>query len=582
MYKQKILAHLRDYLQHNDLADVAMHVDYPADPTHGDYSTNLALVLSKQLGKAPREIAQEIVTVLTPVIDFATITIAGPGFINFTLTPAALEQYLTTPSAQLETAFSGKKVMVEYTDPNPFKELHIGHLYSNIVGESIARILAKNGAEVKRACYQGDVGLHVAKSLWGMKQLLQKEQKTIQQFEAGLSTDEHPKPPILPALAQKAKFLGEAYALGATAFEDDAKAKDEIIAINKQVYQKDPAIMELYDTGKAWSLAYFDSIYRILGTKFDYMYFESEVGETGMQLVKEYLKKGVFEESDGAVIFPGEQYGLHSRVFINSLGLPTYEAKELGLAPRKYADYPYDLSVIITGNEVNAYFSVLLKALAQIKPELAEKTKHFSHGMVRLPEGKMSSRKGNVITGMSLVNEATTRIGVERYELTMDEYFTNPQWKTALQIGLGAVKYALLKSGVGKDVEFSFAESISVEGNSGPYLQYTYVRTQSVLKKAEHGTKGESSPVVLTAEEMAVLRHLIIFEEIVQLAGEQYSPNTIATYLYELAQKFNNFYQKNPILESTQQTFRLALTKKVGETLKEGLSLLGIEAPERM
>ncbi len=584
MYKQKIRSLLIDILRGKNIEDILPQVDYPADISHGDYATNIALVLSKKVQKPPLEIAVEIRDELVKKVDFADVSIAGPGFINLTLHDRALLEGLVTESSKIMTSeFTGKKVMVEYTDPNPFKELHIGHLYSNIVGESIARLLEKNGAEVKRACYQGDVGLHVAKSLWGMRQLLTKEHKTIAEFEEGISNIIKPQPPALDTNALKAKFLGESYAVGSAAFEEDEGAKAEIIEINKQVYVKDPSIIDLYTKGRAWSLEYFETIYEKLGTKFDFNFFESEVGEDGLRIVREYLAKGVFEESQGAVIFPGEKYGLHSRVFINSLGLPTYEAKELGLAPKKYEKFPYDLSIVITGNEVNSYFMVLLKALEQIRPDLAQKTKHFGHGMVRLPEGKMSSRKGNVVTGMSLINEASVRIGIQRYQLNIEEYNTgNETWELSTKIGIGAVKYALLKSGVGKDIEFSFTESISFEGNSGPYLQYTHARIQSVLQKAGNELKEDGVTTHLNAEEKTLLRHLVTFDEIVQMAAEGYSPSTIATYLYELAQKFNNFYQKHQIIDSEQKNFRLSLTGKVGETLKDGLYLLGIEAPEKM
>lgn len=330
--------------------------------------------------------------------------------------------------------------------------------------------------------------------------------------------------------------------------------------------------------------------------QFDRLFMESEVGEEGRKLVLGYLEKGIFVESEGAVIFPGEKYGLHNRVFINSLGLPTYEAKELGLAPAKYEYFPYDQSIIITGNEVNEYFRVLLKALSLIRPELAEKTLHIGHGMVRLPDGKMSSRTGTVITGEWLLDEAKKRALAKMQEGESEDIHSSrftvhgaQADEVAEKVGVGAVKYALLKNGIGGDTAFSFDESISFEGNAGPYLQYTYVRTQSVLHKLrmENGKLKINSQLSnfnsqLELEELSVLRALIHFPEVVAYAANTYAPNFVAEYLYQLAQKFNLFYAKHQVVGSEQEEFRVALTQSVGQVLKNGLYLLGIKIVEKM
>ncbi len=537
-----------------------------SDLSHGDYTTNIAMVLSKELKRNPLEIAQEIASQLEiqkQELGIESVKSVAPGFINITLSQSFLVSQIThTPEKEM----TGEKVIVEYTDPNPFKEFHIGHVYTNIVGESLSRLFEYTGAQVKRVTYQGDVGLHVAKSLWGIKQK-EKDGVILSSYER-------------KTVSEKAQFLGECYALGSKDYEVSEEAKKEIIEINKAVYAKESSIMELYTIGRQWSLEYFDQLYARLGSSFDRFFFESEVGEAGKKLVLEYKEKGIFKESEGAVIFPGEQYGLHSRVFINSLGLPTYEAKELGLAPLKYTYFPYTLSVIVTGNEIAEYFKVLLKSLSLIRPDLSEKTKHITHGMVRLPEGKMSSRTGKVVTGEWLLDEAKRR---SSEILASSQKSEGIGEETAEQIGQAAIKYALLKSGVGKDVEFSFEDSISFDGSSGPYLQYTFVRTQSVLKKGD-GKKGEMKHTPLSKEESTLLRLLSRFDEITSQAAKTYSPNLLCTYLYELAQQFNLFYQKCPILnqaEDVTQT-RLFLTEKTGEVLKKGLYLLGIQAPERM
>lgn len=566
---------IASYLTQFGIEGVIPQVVASDDPLHGDYASNVALIVAKTVGKNPREFAADLVEKMEKEKPewLEKVEIAGPGFINITLSQNALLEKLSVINGDVVAdeeilPLQGKKIMVEFTDPNPFKEFHIGHLYSNIVGESLARLLESQGAEVRRVNYQGDVGLHVAKALYGLQHKLKTENLELKALEE-------------KTLEERAKFLGEAYALGATKYEEDESAKGAIKVLNKKVYEKGTDIQELYEKGRAWSLDYFETIYRRLGTKFEAYYFESKAGPRGIELVREYVKKGIFEESQGAVIFPGEKHGLHNRVFINSLSLPTYEAKELGLALTKYEDYPFDRSLIITGNEINEYFKVLLKALSLIKPEISEKTTHISHGMVRLPEGKMSSRTGNVLTGEWLLDTAVEK-AKEKMESSEMEAGTSDQ--IAEQVGVGAIKYALLRQGIGKDIEFSFDSSISFEGNAGPYLQYTYVRTRSVLEKGGIGDDELTTRVSLSSDERQLLVQLMRFEEVVSEAARRYSPSFIATYLFDLAQQYNLFYQKYPILkeEGNTRAFRLQLTKAVGKTLQQGLKLLGIQTPERM
>lgn len=594
---ERIRLAVEEALQSLGIKIERFQVSFSSEIGHGDYATTVAFAAAKKLGVSPLETAEKISHELRTKNSelFEKVEVVKPGFINMTLNNelymAELSRVVAGEKTRLVSKYSQKKVMIEFTDPNPFKEFHIGHLYSNIVGESISRLLEAAGAEVRRVNYQGDVGLHVAKSLFGLRQKMQDVGLTIKDIE-----DKN--------LKEKAKFMGEAYAIGAKAYEEDEEAKQEIVSINKKVYEHDSDIAELYQKGREWSLDYFETIYQRLGTTFVHYYFESKAGPIGLEIVKDYLGKpfgsaqgkGVFVESEGAVIFPGEQYGLHNRVFINSQGLPTYEAKELGLAPTKYADYPYDLSIIVTANEIDEYFKVLLKALSLIKPELAEKTVHLSHGVVRLADTstgsvrsvKMSSRTGNVVTGEWLLDEAHKRALEKMQESGVGKDLPKEeQEEVAEKVGVGAVKYALLKGSIGKDTTFNFDESVSFEGNAGPYLQYTFVRTQSVLRKSKNARSYELqvTSYELSHEERDLLRYIANYSDVVGDAAEHFSPSTVATYLFELAQLFNLFYQKHPILTAENEevsAFRLSLTKAVGETLKNGLSLLGISAPERM
>jgi len=561
----------------NEIKDSLISFEHPENPEHGDYSTSVALVLGQRLKQNPREIADLIHSRLkTEDAGFLKeIKVEIPGFINFFLKQEYLAGELQEVIKKKEKYGQGdtqkKKVMVEFTDPNPFKEFHIGHLYSNTVGESLSRLLEAQGAQVKRVNYQGDVGLHVAKAVWGMQRKLEEQHLSIKELEK-------------QDLSARVKFLGQSYAKGDQAYETGT-AKEDIESLNAKIFAKDKEIEELYQRGKKWSLDYFEQIYKYLGTKFDYYYFESDVGKVGKKLVEEGMKKGIFEKSQGAVIFPGERYGLHNRVFITSQGLPTYEAKELGLAPTKYKDFKYDLSLIITGSEIIDYFKVLLAALKEINPELGEKTKHLFHGMVRLPEGKMSSRTGNIVTGEDLIDEVKDR--VRNIMKSSGSEIPEKEEEAAVEIiAVGAVKYSLLKVGPGRDITFDFEKSLSLEGESGPYLQYTYARCRSILCQSKLNLLlFKLNEIKVSTEEERILRLLYRFPEIVRDATKNFSPNLVASFVFDVAQAYNNFYSAHRVLQAeTEETkqFRLLLTAATAQIIQNSLYLLGIKTLERM
>ena len=535
-------------------------IEHPTELTHGDYATGVALQYAKQAGMKPRELAEKIVESLGSIESVSKIDIAGPGFINFYLSPDAIfktiEEARTVGKWGANRNEEGKKTIVEYTDPNPFKEFHIGHLVTNAIGESISRLFVYAGAEVKRANYQGDVGRHVARAIWGL-----------------LQSKESP---------EDVQALGRAYAAGAAADTDRSVAKSEITAINKKVYDRsDERINDLYDRGRKTSLEHFEHLYAILGTKFDFYFFESEAGPYGKEVVQSHLKNGVFKESEGAVVYGGEKKGLHTRVFLNSEGLPTYEAKELGLSKMKYEKFPYEKSVIVTGNEINEYFKVLFAAMQEVFPELAEKTTHVSHGMMRLEEGKMSSRTGNVITGESLLADLSEAARARATESRAE----NPE-KLAEQVAVAAIKYQILRQATGKDIIFNREQALSLEGDSGPYLQYAHARAHQVVEKAKEQNitsiyGREAVPYMEPRDTVA--RLLIRFPDIVARAAENLEPQLIANYLVGFAGAFNSWYAQEHILDGTSAAeHKVALVDAARVTLKNGLWLLGIPAPERM
>ena len=566
----------------------AFTLEHPDIMSHGDFATNIALALSKPLKKSPTEIAKQIVEkleVLRQAQDdenIQKISIAGPGFINFYLSPKYFASGVGEILDKQETfgqnnILNGQKTIIEYTDPNPFKDFHIGHLMSNTVGEAISRLVAGNGALVKRANYQGDVGLHVAKCIWGVEKLLQDDpihKKEI--FGSWFGFGKNPK------------IWGQAYSLGAAAYEENPEAQKEIIELNKKIYDKsDRTVNKIYQAGRKISLAEFEKIYKILGTKFDFYFFESQVGGAGQALVEKGLAAGYFEKSDGAIIFKGEKYdpSLHTRVLINSQGLPTYETKELGLIFEKNKKFPFDKTISITGNEINEYYRVMLQAMALTLPDLAKKAVHIGHGMLRLPTGKMSSRTGKVITGEALLAEIRKNILEKMKERNMSE---KEKERVAEIVSIGALKYSILKQEAGKDIIFDFDKSLSFEGDSGPYLQYSYVRAKSILEKAKkEGIRAEVSGEVSSMEYLVLgelPKLLIRFPEIVERAGAEYAPHYLATYLTALASTFSTFYANQTVVDKKDKnsSAKVALVLAFSIVMKSGLNLLGIKVPERM
>ena len=543
-----------------------IHLEHPSDFAYGDYSTNVAMRIAKQIGENPKELAREITDKIREIKikEIEKVKVAGAGFINFYLSREFFTQSIEEILKIGEKWGSGnslknQKIIIEYTDPNPFKEFHIGHLMSNAIGESISRIIEFSGAEAKRANYQGDVGLHTAKAIWA---LMRRKQRGSTPLFTG---DE-----VLGV-------LGEAYAEGAKAYDGDDIAKEEIKKINKKIYDKnDNEINSLYENGRKISLEHFEEIYKKLGTKFDYYFFESETGPIGKELVKKNIGK-IFEESNGAIIFRGEKAGLHTRVFVNSEGLPTYEAKDLALAKIKNERYDYEKSIVITANEQKEYYKVVLEAMKQIYPELAKKTKHISHGILRLSSGKMSSRTGLVITSESLIGEVKTKVLDKMKDADIMD-----KDGVAEQIAVGAIKYSILKQSAGKDIVFDFDKSISFEGDSGPYLQYAYARASSVLEKARRqNIKSDTKEAVAETTELEKL--LYRFPEVIERANNEFEPHYITTYLTELAGVFNSFYSREKIVEeSGSSPYKIALTEVFKITIKNGLWLLGIKAPENM
>jgi len=554
MIKEDIIKILKDAGVKGEL-----ELSIPPKPEMGDFAFG-CFGIAKEKKQNPVEVAKDITQeILKQVQDdnvgvINNVKAFGP-YINFYTNPAYLAKQVL--EGKDEKKENKGKIMVEYACPNTHKSFHIGHLRNVVTGESVIRILKHVGYDVKRVNYQGDVGMHIAKCLYGILEDLDGYEKA-----KSLSPKE------------QASYLGSVYANGAQAFEENEGKKQEVIAFNDKIYEKDKSIKEIYDTTRQWSLDYFEEIYKKVGCSFDRYYFESEVYEKGIKIVNKFLKKGIFEVGDGgAIIFPGSKYGLHDRVFITSKGFPTYEAKDTALAKLQYKEFKPEKIIHIVGKEQSEYFKVLFKSLEFTYPKLNNKEYHLVYGWVSLKSGKMSSRSGSVVLAEDIINAVEKEVSKSTEDL-----------ENISKIGMSAIKYAFLKPGVRNDIKFDVKESISTIGDSGPYLLYILARIRSILAK-ETPNNNFKIPEQVEKEEKNLLLKLSSFGEIIEKSAKDYDPSKIAQYLFDVAKLFNVFYENCPVLKAEDEekkNFRLNLIKKIEEIVEKGLYLLGIESVEEM
>ena len=556
----------REFDDEKILKKLEVKVEAIRDYSYGDYAGNVAMILAGQLKKSPMEIAGKIVEILRKKQNeqkkdvLEKIEAVAPGYINFYLSQKFFTKQL---SGILEKEndwgrlddLRGKKYLVEHSSPNLFKPFHIGHLVNNSIGESLTRLFENAGATVKKVSFPSDVSPGIAKTVWAIKQKKWKE-ITIEK-------------------------IGKAYAFGVKKYNEDEQARKEIDEINENIYLgKNFDGQEIYCLGYEKSLNYFKKVVAELGTKFDELIFESEAEKVGKEIVYKNIPK-VFVKSKGAIIFPGSKFGLYDNVFINSAGFGTYLTKDIGLLKIKFERFKFDRSVTITDVEQREHFQLVKAVAERIEPLWAERSEFVQHGRLRFAGGKVSSRFGNVPLAEDVIasvkKKIKEKISRENSEIKEENLEDNLK-----KISIGALKYSILKSSAGKNIVFDFEKSISFEGNSGPYLQYTYVRTCSLLRKMRRTEKikvSQREGGVLKIEKM-----LLRFPEAIENSLRARSPHYLATFLFELSAEFNSFYGKERILDEKNRNYdaNIALTKMVNITLRKGLHLLGIEAPDKM
>ena len=551
--------------------------------------------------KKPEEVAQEIGEQLQQTDIVASFNVVK-GFLNLVIAPKAWIELLADIDAADKYGFvpvtdQSPLMMIEYSSPNTNKPLHLGHVRNNLLGWSLAKLEEANGNRVVKTNIVNDRGIHICKSMlawvkYGNGETPETSGKKGDHLigDYYVAFDKHYREEVKEL---QARYMAEGLN------EEEAKAKAEQEApLIKEAHemlvkweQGDAEVRALWEKMNSWVYAGFDETYKALGVSFDKIYYESNTYLVGRKKVEEGLKKNLFiRKADNSVWADLTAEGLDQKLLLRSDGTSVYMTQDIGTAEMRFNDYPIDKMVYVVGNEQNYHFQVLSILLDKLGFEWGKSLVHFSYGMVELPNGKMKSREGTVVDADDLIAEmkrqarqtidAAGKFG-ERTEEEKDE--------VARIVGLGALKYFLLKVDARKNMLFNPAESIDFNGNTGPFIQYTYARIRSILRKAEAEQMQVScnfaaTPEISTKEE-AVVQHLSDFASVVRQAGEEFAPNAIANYCYELAKEYNQFYHDYKVLGETDENkrqFRLVLSRNVAKVLRLGMGLLGIEMPERM
>jgi arginyl-tRNA synthetase len=564
--------------------------------TRKDFEGDLTVVVFPFLRfskKGPEQTAVELGQFLARNLsDIAKYNVVK-GFLNLVISNAhwieVLNNAYRDPNYGITAQTDGSKlVMVEYSSPNTNKPLHLGHIRNNLLGHSISEILKANGNRVVKTNIVNDRGIHICKSMYAwMKEGKNETPGTSGKKGDHLVGEYYVKFDKLYK-SEVAKLIEKG--LNREEAEKNAPSMEGAREMLRKWEQNDPGIRRLWETMNQWVYDGFDETYKKLGVDFDKIYYESETYKVGRDEVLRGLNEGVFEKhEDGSVWANLEKEGFGQKILLRSDGTSVYMTQDIGTAKLRYEDYSIDKMVYIVGNEQNYHFQVLSILLDKLGYRWGKDLYHFSYGMVELPNGKMKSREGTVVDADDLIEEMITVARKTSEELgKLDEYDEESKREIHRMIALGALKYFILKVDPKKTMMFNPQESIDFNGNTGPFIQYTYARIQSVLRKAkDQGMNWDvaQTGLQLREKELELLKRLNAFPGIVKEAGTNYSPALIANYCYELVKEYNQFYHDITILgepDEAVRNFRLVLTDTTGKIIKRGFAMLGIECPERM
>ena len=573
--------------------------------TRPDFEGHLTVVTFPFLRiskKKPEETGEDIAQWLMANTDLVAAFNTVKGFLNLVIAPAQWLQLLATIDAdahyglQLPTAES-PLTMVEYSSPNTNKPLHLGHVRNNLLGWAVSKIAEANNQRVVKTNIVNDRGIHICKSMlawlkYGNGETPETSGKKGDHLVGDyyVAFDQHYRAEVAEL---KAKLIAQG--VGEEEAETRAKAEVPLMVEAREMLRKweqgDEEVRGLWRKMNEWVYAGFDETYKALGVSFDKIYYESDTYLEGKEKVEEGLTKGLFyRREDGSVWADFTKEGLDEKLLLRADGTSVYMTQDIGTAKLRFRDFPINKMVYVVGNEQNYHFQVLSLLLDRLGFEWGKSLVHFSYGMVELPNGKMKSREGTVVDADDLVEGM-----VEQARRTMDEAGKNTDMSEAEKqevariVGLGALKYFLLKVDARKNMVFNPEESIDFNGNTGPFIQYTYARIRSILRKAQDAgivlTEELPTGVEISTKEEEIIQRLADFRGVVEAAGEDYSPSGIANYCYELVKLYNQFYHEFQILreeDAAKRNFRLIFSRNVAKVVRLGMELLGIEMPERM
>ena len=561
--------------------------------TRSEFEGNLTLVVFpfvKAAKKSPEQTAQEIGEYLVKNCSAIEKFNVVKGFLNLSIGNGAWVKLLSAIDADehfgmKQATEDSPLVMIEYSSPNTNKPLHLGHVRNNLLGWSLAQIMEANGNKVVKTNIVNDRGIHICKSMlawlkWGNGETPESSGKKGDHLigDYYVAFDKHYREEIKELVAQGM---------------DEEKAKQEAPLIKEahemlvKWEQNDPEVRALWEKMNSWVYAGFDETYKKMGVSFDKIYYESQTYLKGKAKVEEGLAKGLFERhEDNSVWADLTNEGLDQKLLLRSDGTSVYMTQDIGTAEMRFQDYPIDKMIYVVGNEQNYHFQVLSILLDRLGFKWGKELVHFSYGMVELPNGKMKSREGTVVDAddlMALMVEDALKTSMELGKF--DDMSEEERNEIARIVGMGALKYFILKVDARKNMLFNPEESIDFNGNTGPFIQYTYARIRSILRKAEGTQALPEGPIALNEKEVELIQKMNEFGAAVEQAGKDYSPSGIANYCYELTKVFNQFYHDYSILnepDEQKKLFRLVLAKNVAKIIKNAMGLLGIEVPERM
>jgi arginyl-tRNA synthetase len=565
--------------------------------TRKEFEGDLTLVVFPFLRmskKAPEQTATEIGNYLQEKVPEIEKFNVVKGFLNLVISPGYWVSLLNVATGQpnyglIEPTDQSKLVMVEYSSPNTNKPLHLGHIRNNLLGFSLSEILKANGNRVVKTNIVNDRGIHICKSMYAWKKWGNGQTPE----STGIKGDHLVGDFYVKFDQEYKKEIAALVAQGQTKEEAGQNAPSMLGARDLLLKweAKDPETVALWKMMNQWVYAGFDVTYKELGVDFDKIYYESETYLSGKEEVLRGLREGIFyQKEDSSVWADLTDEGLDHKLLLRSDGTSVYMTQDIGTAKERFQDYPIDKMVYVVGNEQNYHFQVLSILLDKLGFEFGKGLHHFSYGMVELPQGKMKSREGTVVDADDLIAEMVEVARKTSEELgKLDGYTPEQAAETYKMIGLGALKYFILKVDPKKNMLFNPQESIDFNGNTGPFIQYTYARIRSVLRKASDRNieinRNLEPGLQLTDKELQLIKLISQFPNAVKEAGEMYSPAVIANFVYELVKEFNQFYHEFPILieENTAvRNLRLVLAETIGKTIKTGMKLLGIDVPERM